>query len=257
MTALNPANDRVDVYSKTLEAHAEVTPYSLVKAALAAGVGIGLSFDGVSGRITISNTLPETGGGGGGGGNFYAKVPYAVAAGTASNITANYTPDVTALGAGDLISVKLLYDIAGPTTLSPDTFGPYPVVDALGAALPVNFAKAGEHLVMEFDGTSLVILNKQASAPAPGLMVPGAIGSLAFAYVDVGGAWPVDRIVSMQPARGYVYGAYVLNIEGAVSGGSQLFGSPYFTGVWRILSVMWVTGDAGERPARCLVQRIS
>ena len=54
MTALNPANDRLAVYSESLSQHAEVTPAVVVKAVLVQGANTAISYDAGSGTVTIA-----------------------------------------------------------------------------------------------------------------------------------------------------------------------------------------------------------
>jgi hypothetical protein len=187
MTAFDPVHDRLDVFSQALNDHAEVSAFTLVSKALAAGTGIAITLDPASGHVTINNT------GGGSSGGSSATVPYAVAGGTAIAVTATYMPTTAGPGAGSLFSVKLAYDIAGATTFDPDAHGALALVDAGNNALTSGFAKTGDLLLIEFDGTAYRVISKTTGTGAPTYPLAPAIGSYAIGEYytpDAGGPHP-------------------------------------------------------------------
>jgi hypothetical protein len=113
-------------------------------------------------------------------------VPYILATGTASAITAAFSPAFTALYAGDIFSVQLASAIAGATTISPNGLGPYALVDADGHALTSGSGAVGADLFCQFDGTSVRVLSGLSSPTT--FPAPGAIGS----YICVTNGWTGD-----------------------------------------------------------------
>lgn len=212
----------------------------------------------------LAKHTDRTGDGAGGGGTRY-RVPYVLATGTASVITATYDPVTPSPTAGDLFSIKLAADIAGATTFTPDGHGPYPIVDMSGNALISKFAKAGDRLLFEFDGTNMVVLNK-FSLGTVGTMTPGAIGSLGLSIQATPLAGYVDPAIS--PSAGYVYGKYVGDADGRGADNAGLWTTGSFTGTWRVLSALYLgtfmdpfAGDPPNNPMGAnpvvLVQRVS
>jgi hypothetical protein len=189
MTALDPKLDKIGVFSSALGALAEMTPAVLLSKALVNGAGISLTPNPATGQLTISAT-----------GTLSAnvKVPYVLATGSAAVIVATYAPALTTLGAGDLVSVLLAYNIIGATTATINAVGTYPLVQANGAAMVNGYALAGTTLLCEFDGTSLRVLAPSTAvvAPTPAPATYPAIGSryawtgMAYGLMPAGSVCP-------------------------------------------------------------------
>lgn len=60
MTALSPVNDVIGVFSAALAAHAEATPYTIIKSVMAAGSGVTMNYDAATGTITVSASAVGT-----------------------------------------------------------------------------------------------------------------------------------------------------------------------------------------------------
>lgn len=151
-----------------------------------------LVYDGTVFQLAASHTDKNDGGGGGGSGGAW-RLPYAVASGTATAITADYSPDVPTPVPGDLFSVRLAANIAGPTTFNPDGLGAHNLYDAAGAELAADFAKNGELIVMECVAAGKMrIISKPAPSTAQAVMFP-AVGSY-FAWFGANYT-PGDNII--------------------------------------------------------------
>ena len=197
--------------------------------------------DGTKVQLVASHT-DQTGGGGSG-----YRTPYATAGGSATVITATYSPTTATPVAGDLFLLKLVADIAGATTFNHDSHGAKDLVDPGGNALTLQYAMSGDVLLIMYDGVKMRVISKtSAAAPGVPLMTPGAIGSLAFAKYTIdpsiypngtsqSAATATYIALGYGPGIGYVYGAYI-------SGDSQgwINNSNSFSGVWRCLSIRYL-----------------
>lgn len=96
-------------------------------------------------------SAPAAGGGGGGGDPF--SIQLATAAGTASAITADYTPNITSPANGKLALLDLTAAIAGPTTISVDGAAAVPLVNSAGGALAAGYAISGDRLLICYESS--------------------------------------------------------------------------------------------------------
>lgn len=199
---------------------------------LANGIAV-IVYDGTVFQLIASHT-DQTGGGGGGGTTF--RVPIANAGGTATAITATYTPTTASPVAGDLFSVKLTSDIAGATTFEPDGHGPFALKNSQGGALVAGDALNGDLILMEYDGTNFRIISRTSKAVSPYVFTP-AIGS--YAFMAAGSVWPYGN-----PYPGY-------------SGGPLGAAFTNYPGTWLAVSVGQQTLLTGETIWCALYQRIA
>jgi hypothetical protein len=100
------------------------------------------------------------------------KIPYVADTSAAANtITANFSPAITTVNAGDPFLVKLANNITGPTVININALAALSVVRRDLTALWRNDGLAGEILFMVADGTRLQLVNPPVS-PQPILLAP-------------------------------------------------------------------------------------
>lgn len=148
MTAqiIDPKADLLGVFDASTGKHAESLIGQVIRSGLAAGTGVSVSFDPATGKTTLATAS--------GGGSAASVIPFAVAGGTASAITAAMNTPFTSLVSGDIALVRLTADIVGATTINVDALGASALVDPTGSVLVAGAGKAGDLFLILRDDTS-------------------------------------------------------------------------------------------------------
>jgi hypothetical protein len=148
-----------------------------------------MNFEGFTSTTTNNNTY-----------NYF--VPYATdSSGTPNSIVVSVAAIVT-LSAGVSLFVKVANTTTGPTTIVINSLAAQPVIGEGGGALVARSVRAGDVILLVYDGTSFQKINKRnnlysfdlSSPPSPNLvMVPGDQTTITFSGAT---SIPLDIAVS-------------------------------------------------------------
>lgn len=137
--------------------------------------------------------------------NYFKSIPFVLDTGAVNAVVANFDPAITAPVKGDIIEVEIAYANTAAVTIAVNALAAVPMTRWDGTALQQNDVRAGENLLLSFEGTYWQLINPVPSAYAGFFKIPyakdtGPVNQLQATYNPSVGALLYDGLAVLTKA---------------------------------------------------------